>query len=828
MEFHNESATGFPSRIPALIQDFLARLRPAAIGAWLRTGTLRQAPAPDERYGMLGRLVADAILLLDGQGRILDINDAGLVLYGYRRDEIAGLDEFSLLAPGLSSAGLLPLGVGEGGAPRFYETVHRRKDGRPFPVEVREIVDTSGDEPRIHRLVRDIGAATAMAAHIARLSRLSVTLSAINHAITCEKSLDDVFAAACKACVEHGAFERAMIFRPAAGSDELRVAHAAGGEIAMPNSRMPETGGDQAPALCSTLNAFRLRRLCLCGGPAGPERCGTCNHTGMLGASASMPIEYDGAAVGVLTLYGVEVSSFDAHSKLLLAEMAESLSFAIHHFTEQASKRETEKALRHRETLLLRAEEVARVGHWEADLETGQRSWSPQVPRLFGLDPALPPPEDLEAFIARYLTPEAARLTRLGIRDAIVHGKRVQVEQQILLDDGRPAWHTTLIVPVRNDAGWTVALHGTVQDVTEHKLNEARLGKMANRLAQVAREYEDLYQNAPCGYHSIDTDGVFQRINETELRWLGYARNEVIGRMRYIDLLDAPSRAAFAAHFDRFVEAGDVRDLEQNLICRDGSLLPVLINATAIRDESGRLLMSRTTAYNMSERRKIEHEREEYARRLAHLSRHLVNMQEEERRRLSASLHDRTSPNLAAISLNLSTIAIAGAGRLPPELAEHLEDIRALVDDTTASIREISADLRPPLLDYAGLVAALESYLYQYSKRTGTTTRFAADLPERPPFEVESLLFRIVQEALTNCAKHARASLIEVGLRQDGERIVLDIRDDGAGFDPASLGHNGNKPGLGMLNMREMTEFAGGRFSLEAKPGEGTAIRVEI
>lgn len=814
----------------------LSLLAALMFGALLAAGLrlLRQRPEnlPDERALRLGQryetadaLIDEGLLVLDAQRRVVDANEAACRIYGRPRDKLLGMEALALRSPA-DDGDALPLPDTGCAEPLVHEEMHRRQDGTLFPVEIVDMARAGDDGPRFWRIVRDIGARKAAEAHIERLSRLSVTLSAVNHAIGREKHLEDVFRITCDACVEHGGFDFSLLFRVDRG--RLRVAHAAGqagatlvGQVVDPD--------DPAGRFCSARSAFRLRRLCICDDADDAGDCLDCAPGPGHGPAASMPIEHEGAIVGVLTVYGGAVSTFDAHSKLLLGELAESLSFAIQRFAEQAARRETQEALRRREAQLLRAEELARLGHWEYDLETGRRVWSPQICRLFGLDPEAPPPDDIDAFIDRYFTPESARITREGIRQAIVTGQRVQLEQQqVVLDGLRTATHTTMIVPIRNSAGWTVALHGTVQDITEHKLNEARLAKMASRLAQAAREYEDLYQNAPCGYHSLDKDGIFQRINETELNWLGYQRHEVIGRMRYVDLLDAPSRANFYENFPRFQETGEVHDLEHNLICRDGSILPVLINATAIRDETGRFLMSRSTAYNMSERRKIEHEREVYARRLTHLSRHLVNMQEEERRRLSASLHDRTSPNLAAISLNLSTIAIAGSGTLPPELAEHLEDIRALVDDTTASIREISAELRPPLLDYAGLVPALEGYLYQYSKRTGTETRFDADLAERPPFEVESLLFRITQEALTNCAKHAGASLVEVGLKRAGERILLEIRDNGTGFDPDSLGRDGSSPGLGMLNMREMTEFAGGRFSVDARPGHGTTIHVEI
>lgn len=123
------------------------------------------------------------------------------------------------------------------------------------------------------------------------------------------------------------------------------------------------------------------------------------------------------------------------------------------------------------------------------------------------------------------------------------------------------------------------------------------------RLRQSAREIEDLYDQAPCGYHSVDQDGLFLRMNATELQWLGYAREEVIGRLRMQDLLTPASRQVFDVSFPQFRKTGFVRDLELDLQRRDGTVLTVLLSATAIFDADGRFVMSRSTLYDISERK---------------------------------------------------------------------------------------------------------------------------------------------------------------------------------------------------------------------------------
>ena len=211
------------------------------------------------------------------------------------------------------------------------------------------------------------------------------------------------------------------------------------------------------------------------------------------------------------------------------------------------------------------------------------------------------------------------------------------------------------------------------------------------------------------------------------------------------------------------------------------------------------------------------------------LSRRVVAVQEEERRRLAAELHDLTSPNLAAATLNLGMIAADLPQPLPDGVESRLTETRALIAETAAGVRDVCANLRPATLDYAGLPHALREYAQQLSRRTGIAVKVTGDSPgARLSADSESMLFRVAQEALTNCAKHAQARAIDIELSVGNPRAVLTISDDGAGFDPGALGQSEKRPGLGLLTMRERVELAGGKFKLESAPGKGTRIIVEL
>jgi signal transduction histidine kinase len=223
--------------------------------------------------------------------------------------------------------------------------------------------------------------------------------------------------------------------------------------------------------------------------------------------------------------------------------------------------------------------------------------------------------------------------------------------------------------------------------------------------------------------------------------------------------------------------------------------------------------------------RHLQSERTRHAEQLAELAKRVVSTQERERNRLAMELHDRTAANLATINLIVKCIPKPpqAAGQEGPDL---LQECHVLLSDTIVSIREFCADLRPALLGYAGLSAALKSAAVQFEARTGIRTVFEEqDFTVRCPEDLESGLFRIVQEALLNCAKHSRASQVRIAISIRDAQLALEVEDNGSGFDPQSLGHSLQGVGHGLLNMRDRAAFAGGALSVDSWPGGGTRIR---
>lgn len=209
----------------------------------------------------------------------------------------------------------------------------------------------------------------------------------------------------------------------------------------------------------------------------------------------------------------------------------------------------------------------------------------------------------------------------------------------------------------------------------------------------------------------------------------------------------------------------------------------------------------------------------------------VVNAQETERQRISRELHDATGQSLTAIALGLRGVEsmLSSAGK-NLNVVEQIKELKGYSTNALGELRQIIADLRPSQLDDLGLVPALEWYVQQFEKRRGIETHFIVEgSRNRLPAEYETVLFRIVQEALTNVAKHAQASKVEVTLAFYPAQVNVTIRDNGVGFDLNQvLPEDGHHAGWGLLGIQERALLLGGQYVIDSKPGQGTCIQVKV
>ena len=200
--------------------------------------------------------------------------------------------------------------------------------------------------------------------------------------------------------------------------------------------------------------------------------------------------------------------------------------------------------------------------------------------------------------------------------------------------------------------------------------------------------------------------------------------------------------------------------------------------------------------------------------------RRVVEAQELERRRLARELHDQTGQELTSVLLGLKAVEEAKSDE---ERAEALAAVREQVVETLHDVRRLAVELRPMVLDDFGLVAALERLRDTFSEQTGMRVHLESQIGGRLPSDVETALYRIVQEALTNIVKHAQANSISIVLTRSSRAVTAVIEDDGRGFTP-----DGGGEGLGLLGVGERLALLGGKLKIESSPGAGTTIVAEV
>ena len=206
-----------------------------------------------------------------------------------------------------------------------------------------------------------------------------------------------------------------------------------------------------------------------------------------------------------------------------------------------------------------------------------------------------------------------------------------------------------------------------------------------------------------------------------------------------------------------------------------------------------------------------------------------MRAQEEERRRLARDLHDEVNQALTAILLRLEALA----QETPPELTAEVIELKRLVNQAMGELLNLARQLRPTALDDHGLVPAVEAQLKRFAARTGVEARLrtAGDANEVPE-DVQTAIYRILQEALANVGRHAGATAVAVEIEAGDESLELRVRDDGAGFDPGALARrsDGDGPGagLGLSGMAERARLAGGELDVRSAPGGGTTVTLRI
>jgi len=365
------------------------------------------------------------------------------------------------------------------------------------------------------------------------------------------------------------------------------------------------------------------------------------------------------------------------------------------------------------------------------------------------------------------LIPEHTRLVASSHVQSLLENPRIEVnEHEAIRPDGSISWQQWVNYVIVNRNGGIKELQGIGRDITERKLAEEALQVSEKRFAKAFSANPQ-----PMSLTTLD-DGRYIDVNESFLQMSGYDRREVIGSTSLeLGIFQEPEDRERLVRPLR--ENGSVRNLELKFRTKGGEFRILLSSAELIQLGGQPCVL--VASSDITERKRLEEERLHAENELSQLTARLFNLQDEERRRIARELHDGTAQNLFAISIDIDLMRKQTSNG-DSEINSLLDESATLCEQSLQEIRTLSYLLHPPLLDQVGLVSALKWYVEGFSKRTGIEVSLVAlDIGGRMGSEIETALFRIVQEGLTNIRRHSCSETASIRLRRDSEQIFLEI-----------------------------------------------------
>lgn len=413
---------------------------------------------------------------------------------------------------------------------------------------------------------------------------------------------------------------------------------------------------------------------------------------------------------------------------------------------------------------------------------------------------------------------ETARRLVATDRRVMETGEAVTFEE-VVPAPGATRTYLTTKAPFRGPDGEVRGVIGIARDITERKATEEELRRQKEVL-------QTIFDHIPVMIAFIEPDGRLRLVNREWEQITGWTLDATRDRDMVAEFYPDPDERRRAVEFIRRAIPGRWGDFP--LRARDGRVLDTSWANVLLSDGT-----SIGIGLDVSDRKRAEAERERLYQEVAAgraelevLSRRLIEAQEAERGHIARELHDEIGQVLTTVNLTLEAVR----ARAGPAAADRLDDSRRVVDRAIEQVRSLSLDLRPASLDLLGLEPALGAYLARQAAHAGFVLAFTSSLGgERLPPTLETVCFRIVQAAVTNVVRHARATSLAVDLSRTEGDVRVTIRDDGAGFDVAAARERVLRgEGFGLAGMLERVHLFGGRISVESAVGSGTTIRVQF
>lgn len=381
------------------------------------------------------------------------------------------------------------------------------------------------------------------------------------------------------------------------------------------------------------------------------------------------------------------------------------------------------------------------------------------------------------------------------------------VSYRVQVSDGAVVWIRSNGHAFFDQHGRMLRLVGMVADVTEQKLAEEALRSSEERLrlAQQVARIGSFERNVRTGVNTWTTE--MESLYGLPPGGFGQSRTA------FENLIHPDDRKEVMKLVDAALRTGEPTEGEWRVVWPDGSMHWIAGRWQVLMDESGK--PSRVVGVNIdiSDRKRAEEA-------LSGMTRKLVEAQEQERARIARELHDDISQRLALLAVALEQLR-----HRPSQVQTRLEELRKQTSEISTDVQTLSHDLHSSQLEYLGVVAGMKSWCREFAKRRTIQVDYGHDVQSSVPPEIGLSLFRVLQEALQNAAKHSGVKRFEVQLHEESDEIHLTVIDLGRGFDVEAVKQG---KGLGLTSMRERVRLINGTIAIDSNPMGGTTIHVRV
>lgn len=409
-----------------------------------------------------------------------------------------------------------------------------------------------------------------------------------------------------------------------------------------------------------------------------------------------------------------------------------------------------------------------------------------------------------------YVRPECREAFRECHESVIRSGQPAIIELAVDLPEGRLAWYASRLGPLR-DRGQIVGVTSIATDISERK--EAEMA-----LVESEQRFRATFEQAAVGMAQVSPDGRFLRVNQKLSEDLGYSPEELLA-CSFQDITHPDDLDADLQHVQQLL-AGDIAtySMEKRYYRKDRSIVWVNLTVALVRDGAGTPKYFISVIEDIGRRKQAQ----EKLKAEEQLLRRLLEIQENERRLVAHDIHDGFMQDVVGAYFHLQAIH----GDIDSDKFEsQMDHVGSLLQKAIGEGRRLIRDLRPMGLDEGGVVEAIEHLIADEQKHAGVVVAFQHAVQfDRLESRLEGVIFRIVQEALTNVKRHAQTNHVAVQLTQCNSTLQVVIRDLGIGFDPSLV----SPENFGLRGIRERARLFGGEATIESTPGEGTTIFVEL